>query len=292
MNSAKQTVLAFIFAGTILMGFVGVYYVDNYTGPEPTILWESDSAAVSEGVGFATLNMPYTTFEGIWTGQSVTYPTTPSFTFENYNRTTVYLGNNTWSMASNHSAASNDAYTHWCFEIPELENWIIDGINISFSTPAGETNLEFGTTIYYPVDGSIDRDLTYNNGIQIDRVYSFTPTDNFYVRNLTVPLYTALEVQDASLQEIDEVKVSPILVFTLLEITDNDGINAYASTIKITITGEPISGWSQANMISLIIGASIVANVIVGVFLTDDYDVGGKVKDLRNRRTDRSRGRR
>lgn len=275
VKSQTQTFLAFVMIGILLIGFVGVYYVDAYyeTNGDAVVLWESDSDAETN-VGYTLTNTPYLTWDYAHTGQMVGWTGSP-YVFETYNRTAVYTGNNTWTYSANETDGNYHNNARWIFEIPNIENWVIDSVNVSFSTN-GDTDLQFSMAVNYPINYDVDYDRTEPRGTLIDAVYSFTPTDNYYFRNVSVPLATALDINN----NVNNIEgVNPVFEFSMNG--GNDGLSAWAFSISIVINGYRIDTTSMIDQISIVIGISVCLNVIAIVYLTDEIDLGGYTKDIK-----------
>lgn len=278
-KSETQTFLAFIMVGILCIGFVGVWYVDAYyEQQEPTeILWVSDSSSDTD-LGYTLENPPFATWDYVHTGQIVGWTGSP-YTFETYNRTGVYIGNNTWSYSANETTGNYHNQARWYFDMPNIENWIITDVNVSFSTN-GDSDLEFVMGFDYPIDYNVDYDAPYKRGTAIDHVYSFSPTNDHYFRNVSVPLETALDINN----NVNNIpNVNPMYVFSLID-ADDDGLSAFAFTISITIHGYKVDATSMIDQISIIIGASVGINIVAIIYLTDKYDIGGYVRDIPKRR--------
>lgn len=278
-KSNTQTFLAFIFAAILSIGFIGVYYVDAYYESNGTsvILWQTDSDA-NPNRKIVYVNSPYEQADYYGTVQ-IEGETGIPYIFNVYNRTAVYTGNNTWTYAANETGGNYRNRAMYVFDLPNTENWIIKSVNYSFSTN-GDSDLAFGLSIDYPISNKIDYESTYKKGTILDTVFSFTPIDNHYYRNLTVPLATSLDIVDNS---VNIPNNSPVLTFYIDDV-DADGLSAWAFTIDIEINGYPLDATSMNDQINLVIGGSAILNIIAVFFLTDEIDIGGFKKDLKKRR--------
>lgn len=283
-SSINATMLTALFLAIMLAGFGAVAYVsyDYDLARESELVYTTNTDISPNGQYYDLVNAPFTTWDYVSTGQLSAFTGSP-YQFYTYNRTAVYSGNDTWTYSSNETLGNYHNNARWLFPIENIDNWIIHSVNLSFSTPS-DTDLEFVYAINYPIDNIVDYEATYKRGVAFEHIYSFSPTDNHYYRNYSVPLSTALEILDVS-KELKDL-ASPVFEFSLVD-KDKDGMSAFAFSMSIQIYGEKINTWSISDTLTMVIVGSGIVNVSIAVLMLDSVDIGGYVRDLpkkRNRR--------
>lgn len=279
-SSSNATMLTALFLAIMLAGFGAVAYVsyDYDMAKETELLYTTDSSHNPTGEYYELVNAPFLTWDYIATGQNSAFTGSP-YQFYTYNRTAVYSGNDTWTYSSNETTGNFHNQARWLFPIENIENWVISSVNLSFSVPS-DTDLEFAYSITYPINNQIIYDDEYKSAVGFETIYSFTPTDNHYYRNYSVPLTKALEILDST-RELDGI-ATPIFEFALTD-KNNDGLGAFAFSMSVQIYGEKIDTWSISDTLAVVIAGSGIVNVSIAVLMLDSVDIGGYVRDLPKR---------
>lgn len=269
-KNGTQTFLAFIFAIVLSIGFIGVWYVEAYydLNGDWDLLFETDSE---------------TEFPIIEYGES--YPTVyyPSLRnsqrelrgsdYLQYNRTAVYSGNNTYSMAVN-STDGNRNTVAYLIEIPNANRWTISNLIINM-TRNTDTDINFEISFIHwntvLEDDDLETDIYLSYGIG-------SATGEDYNLNRSIPLESAIELYDNA-----NAYSNTALYITYAD-QDFDGLTGFAWEMKVTIYGEQLTGWSKLDSVNLAIGFADGILIVACVFLTDAIDVGGFVRDLPKRK--------
>lgn len=276
--SQTQTVLATVFMVSMLLGFVAVAYIDYeyQNNGDITLLWESDSS--TEFSSYNHVNMESDWFDYSCNGQFVAFEPMP-YSYCEYNRTAVYSGNNTWTYSCNETFGDYRNYNTWVISLPNLKSWIITDMNITVSTP-GDSGLELDFSIIYPIANELDRDRTDRLTTRLYLDYSLT-TDPTETYNYDVPLNKALEIFDSC---NSNENIEPVLSLSTYDITPWGGISEYAYSISVEIYGEQVSGWSLSDSTFTALAGATCLNVVIVIYMTDEIDVGGYVKNIQKRR--------
>lgn len=262
-KNEKQAVLSTIFILVLIGGFVGVWYVDAYyEDGNSTLLFESDSNTEFGSYNFVG-NPTY--FPSLKTCQRI------STNYLQYNRTPAYIGNNTYLISLNDTNANfNSGYI--VIDMPNLDSWIIDKIIVN-STENDDPSYRFiSSFISSPLPAW---NLDKNVGVSVIDFYG-AGGNNWINTTETVSLTEGLEIyQNAQ-------GTQSILAIQFYD--DGADWNGFAWEFHIEIYGEKITGWSKLDATNLVIASCGTINIIVGIFMTDQIDVGGYVKDLQKRR--------
>lgn len=284
MSNGKQTILAFVFVAVLMLGYTGVWYVDSYHQPttEPSVIWETDSDVVFGQ--YTKENIGYSTWVDTQTSQNVGFNTQIPFSFYSYNRTAVYQGNNSYAVSFNTTTTSYACNNIIVMELPNADEFIITSINYSF-TYSGESDIILSSGVSYTdgITNIMDYAVSPPNLRNTNIFADYEPADIefvdgvWYNRTIDVPLVKGLEISDNAVGKN---------TFIELGFADSvgDGIAGHVCNFKIEITGENVSTYSKGNIVDLIVGISIIANIFVIIYLTDEIDIGGYVKDIRKRR--------
>lgn len=269
-KSPSQTFLAFILAGILSLGFVGVWYVDTYTnGNEiPETLYSTDSDVIFSN--FTLSDFPYSTWDYLITGRYVK----SGSDFLIYEKTPVYSGNDTWLINSNYSA--NGQMVQYVFNVPNLENWLITSINFTTSIPT-DSDLRIAMGFIHEDDSDISYDNQITNLLYNSNEVE-SETGSTFTKNLAIPLNTALDINShANNRPIHTMQ------FQMLD-DDLDGGLDFAFSLTLQIKGTRIDATSTIDQINYVVGASVGINLIAIVYLTDQFDVGGYTKALKKGR--------
>lgn len=266
-SSLKQTAvfMTAIFTVLMLTGFVGVYAVDyewkqNYPS-ERLFITDGDTQFVTIDYDPDSYPDPY--YPDLQTCQRELLSGTPM----QYNRTAVYTGNNTYSIAVNETSGSSNSAL-MVMEIPNVENWIMSDIWINMSKNTDPDITLSATLIYYD-----DIHIYTNPSDQIYLNYavgSTTGTD--YETHLSIPLATALSINNNA-NQFDNVAL-----MVIFKDKDNDGLSAFAWEMTLTIDGQKTSDMSIADTVSWVLGGSVVINIIAIAYMTDGLDIIPKKK--------------
>lgn len=255
----KDILLTVVFVFIILIGFVGVWYVAEYTnGQNVEIVYESDS------------DTDYTVLKWLNSAEFTTFQTAsyiPSLEWQ-FNRTPAYIGNNTWGMSVNESAVGVQHQV--VFAMPHMKNWVIDEIILNI-TNNDDTDMRIGLTAYSTATAGIG-DSSAGTVILLDNTAGGSAL--YYNETIDVPLVTALDIYD-------HANNHPVTILVLFwDDLSGDGMSAFSPQWKITITGEKQSTWSMNNKLALVVGFADFMLVIGIIYIQDQFDLFGYVKDL------------
>lgn len=265
-TSQNQTMLTALFLAVMLSGFAGVMYAQTQYNSvrEPIPLYSTDANTV-----FGVMQESDPTYIDIQTAQ---YMIKDGGMFQ-YNRTPVSLGNDTYAIAVN-STDGHRNFVQYMVEMPNIQNWIIDTTNISISLN-GDTDLEVIVAIYHvPNNIYVGGDSSMSTLLYKELI---TSGESVLDLNLDIDTTTALSINQLT-QSRD--------CYLLIQVQDMafNGLSAFSFSLKAEISGEIITSWSLENTITSILIISTIGNVIVGVVMIDNIDIGGYVKTLQKRR--------
>lgn len=255
----KDILLTVVFVFIILVGFVGIWYVAEFTnGQSEQLLWQTDS------------DTKYDVLEGDYT--FTTYQTStevPSGPFQ-YNRTPAYLGNNTWGMSVN--ATTLGTLNYALINLPELNNWLISTVVINLTVPL-DADLGIYMSIYsHPVDKLLATNWAHT------RIYTDVGAggdlDGYYNQSVTIPLTIGLSLYDHA---------SHYAEHSLSLMWDDiapDGMSAFSPQWSIEIYGQKQTGWSLTDKLALVVGFADFLLIMGVIYVQDQFDIFGYVKDL------------
>lgn len=248
-----------LFTVLMLAGFIGVYAVDyewqnNYPNEELFITdGDASFVVVEHGIGYPD---PY--YYDLQTSQRVFKDSVPM----QYNRTAIWDGNTTYSMAVNETdGASNSAI--FVIDMPNVQNWVISEVWVNMSKNA-DPDLTLQIAIY-----SFDSVHDYTDPVNnIFTSYSVGGVAGLeYSTGISVPLATALTVNNDANEHTDNVMVIS------LQDKDHDGLSAFAWDMEITIKGQKTSEMSISDTVAWVIGGSCVLNIVAILYMTDGIDI-------------------
>lgn len=279
MKPVNQTLLTLIIAFTMLMGFIGVYAVG----------YEYEQTAIPESIFVSDSNLEFESMDlrPYYLSQGYTFPgyhnpmyyTRDALTsvFEKANATMVYTGNNTWDSAipvydKPVGVTWGSSLVYINPALPFLDEYLITSINLKMNLPGdADINVEsYIASQHNPVDIVLDVGSTtpiqtltnYNGETEYDETFIITP-------------YQALKMYSRA-------QVNPDDSYWAIEIYDSneDEMSAYNLNMSFEFFGTPITTWTLQDSINVVIGASIIGNLIIGTFMIDSVDFGGAIKDL------------
>lgn len=268
-----QRILALVFIGTIVLTFVSTKVIGDYydNSTDTTIVFTSDTDVTFQNYAFTD------EFAGaeVWTlGCNYQYGQAGNLFFQPYNYTPAYIGNDTWAFShTGHADTTTAGYVNWVFTLPNLDNWIMSGIDLSLLTGA-DAQQTVGIAIYtheVPI-------LTSASGaLDSQRTLLFAQTSDAldYVNiSYDVPLSQSLTIFDKAQENTNYT------LHLFLSDDDNNGISAHTSKLTMTITGKLVGQWTLRNTLTLsnAFWASILT--LEAIFLTDSVDWGKTTKDL------------
>lgn len=280
----KQSFLALVFAGILLINFglVGLiayeYEADGQS--DETVVFQTDVETTYPEYQFGLA----TGHPDLWTkrtSEKVAGTLGVHSTYEQYNYTPAFLGNDTWAISIPTRSYAPDVDFHRVdvvMDLPNLDNFIITHVDINLSLP-GDADQYVTWAIAYteipivsnPADISIlELETPYNNEVE-------------YIGDVDVPLTESVKIWDGAQQ-------NNIYMF-IIEIGDTtgDGMTGWAFTWSVTITGRKVTGWTINDSLSVALGVGVVMNVLAVAYMSDELDIGGYVKDIRQRQRRRRR---
>ncbi len=274
VDNTKQMFLSFLFTFVLVIGFIGTASITNYyetTGINNVLLYETDSTTKAGLIPFSEDFPPYPlSFVDYQHSQLQLI----GGNWNQYNRTPSYTGNGNFSMAVNTSGAGvGTNLAQYVFELPNIDTWLIDYINITMSTNAELDNRLILSLIYITT--------TY----PIDDVSAYTIVDNILLTG-TSPLDLQFDLTPLQTQQVFSESSGHTEFFILFQYLDStsDGMVGFAWDMNFEIHGTTTGGWSMDNAITAWLVINIIALVIVIVYAQDRFDVGGFVRDLPKRR--------
>jgi len=267
-NKGSDKILTVIFVLAILTGFYLVSMVNaSFENDKENIsLFNSDSA-ITFGK-YANTGFPVNSFANFTTGINQIESTS----YFQYEKTPVYLGNETWSYSVN----ATDSYTQalYVIELPNMENWIIDEIVINQSKNT-DTDLRQQITIW-----SIDS-TNFEYGTIGTLLYSDSGiggTTLYHNHTVDLSLSQALDVLDKA---SDNTKH---FITISMDDTSLDGLGAFSWDFSIEISGKQIDSYNITQQLNLVMGIAITINVLCIVFMSDEIDIGGFINDIPNKK--------
>lgn len=284
-SSPMDVFLAMLLIIGMLSGFGIVYAIDYYqdTNGNKTLLYISDSNTIHpsyEILGEAT-NEPH-----YLANSFKLHILTPNIYYQ-YNKTPVYQGNNSWAITGNGTTLSpSHAYIQYLIELPNFSSWLIDNVTISALIETSDDDLEFFTGIVFCDNGYYDGNKPTAERYQSVKhedttTFQTTYPTGWFNKTYDISLAGALTFHDLAQEK------NPIGL--MFEIGDklNDGFSQITLSVKISINGEQITGYSTIDTLTIgLCGASIIGFTIT-IMATDQFDIGGYVKDLPKRKKNR-----
>lgn len=278
----RQSVMAGFFALVLvlnfgLVGWVAWEYEGNGQEPE-TLLFTTDSST-QFGKYTTSDNYVYYPFLNITT--NVRY--IKGATAKSFELTPAYLGNDSWGVSAPPLGDTPyDAISGvWNILVPNMQGFLFTHIDMNMSLPAVDTHVGF--TVLHPPSavfglttfGSADPPSQETNIVYSDPVPAST---GYWLVDYDIPLTKSLRIYDLS-QEAHS---------NALEIAYNIddpsvGLATFPMTITVEIYGRQVSGWSLTDSMALAVGVGVVLNVVTVAFMSDELDIGGRVKDIRKR---------
>jgi len=268
--SGKQQILAFVFAIVVISGFFATYLTATYYDgqSESSVLFETDT---NTNFGFLEFEKvaPVTDYYDYY--RNGVYQVIGG-EYNVYNKTAVYSGNETWSISSN--ATSINSATIMIVEIPNLDEWIIESVNIS-CTKSLDTDITFIIDIYSLEDLTIKSSgETGGTNIFTDSGIGNNPNSKFW-QNITVAQSTALNVYDKSQDNNNHY-----IVVQFVD-KDKDGMEEFTMSLNLEIHGKATTEFNLQGALMIGLGFAIFLKTIVFIFMFDSIDIGGYVNDKR-----------
>lgn len=261
-TNINQTMLTALFLGVMLAGFGAVAYVSEiYKGQANVItLFESDTNTEfpsydNDAIGYGNIDtcMRISPIE------------------KQYNKTTVYTGNNTWVLAMNETTLNYVSGVIY-IELPDIDNWILDTFILNMTENDDDSYyLRVSLMSFNLIDGLENTASTVITDLLID--YK-SGGDTWNNETIDVSLSQAVEIHNNA-NNLDK---------TLIRIhyyDDGANYNAFAWEFSIKITGEQLTGWSIIDSLSTVLIIATVVNFTIAIYMTDGVDVGGYVKKLK-----------
>lgn len=264
-NTQNDKMLAFLFVIAIVFNFYLISLVSaSFENGESETLFISDSATTFAKVEKA--GYPYTTTDNITTSLEMAIGTTV-FQFD---KTPVYVGNNTWSIPINATTTGQDGLAVYVIELPNLDSWIIDEIVIN-QTSNSDSDLKMQVNVFSVTDN------TYNYGETYTTIFS-----NFGVggsstwnnQTIDVSLSNALNILDVA-----DGNTKHFMTITQAD-NDDDGLGAFSWNIEVEITGKKIQTYNLMQQLEIAVGINIIVAGFITVFMNDRIDIGGFINDI------------
>jgi hypothetical protein len=276
MKPINQTLLAIVISLMMVADFVGVYAVRyQYTqNSVPESIYVSDSNTEFGTIDFQALTPP-TQFSAIY--QPMYYAkVSPLGNWIQSNITMVYTGNDTWGGAVNSPAgAYYESQVYIPIKMDIVKTCLITSISIKMSLP-GDADIQTDATflsVHNPV--IVPTDFGFYTTIQ--PITASTPGATSYNQTLAITPYKALKIYS-------DANSNPETYLTIRIIDSlQNGMTPYNLNMTIEIMGTPVNTWSLQDSVNFVLGASIVGNCILLVYMSDAVDFGGYRKDLSNR---------
>ena len=275
MKPINQTLLTFIIAMMMILGFVGVYGIGyQYTqNANPELIFESDSNLEYGALDYA----PYFELNG-YTSPGLLQPmhyyrNLQTSVLISNNFTMIYIGNNTWDGANPGLGTGTyaDSLTYINPLLPFVKSNLITSINLKMNLP-GDADILVQSYI-----------ASHNNPIlpltdaefQVD-IQDVTNYDGetSYNETFTIKPYQALKMYSDANQ-------NPY-TYWAIEIYDSahNGMTPYNVNLSFEFYGTPVTTWSLQDSINVVIGGSMIGNFVIGIFMLDFVDFRGTSKTL------------
>lgn len=275
VKNNSQPYLALLFAIALTTPFLSVWGVSVYyeSNGGDTVLFETDSD--TEFSALARENYPYYVYPMMQTGRY--YETQSPLILHNISKTPVFIGNNTWSFASNYS--NLEGYAQYVIELPDVSNMVISSINITTGKPL-DADLRMTVRIISVADIGI---VDYVNDVPlVNLMYNSlaieSESSNEFSVDIPVSLVKALQV-NANAQG----KEQHVLVIQILDEIQDGGLD-FAFNFNAEIKGTSITTWSIIDTTNVVLILSLIFVWMVIVFATDSIDAGGYIKNLKGRK--------
>lgn len=279
-TSGKQKVLALVFALTMVSGFAIVWataqYYDSTNVVTQLYITDSDAEFTSVEVTDNYDHFP----EGNVTSRQLN----AVGVYHNETLwTPAYLGNNTWAVSVGDVPVStyDNVAIQLTIDMPNIDNWIIDHIIINATAPAEaygySVNMFHLTEPYAVTSGGTGIDASQSTLLELNSV----GTVDEFIENLTVSQAKALRIYDLT-------QATPENFLHIgFSITDPDttGCDAFSWSFTIEVMGHLQTTTTLSSVLIWGLGATVILNLIVIVYMTDAVDMGGFVKDIKKRRS-------
>lgn len=286
-SSSKDIFLAILLMVGMLSGFGLVYAVDLYqdTNGNSVELWTTDSNL--NHPAYNVLHAPSGEWDVDYIQNSFNIWSTGVYSYQ-YNKTAVYLGNDTWTMTANGTAITSGSSLNYVAELPNIQSWLIKNITYKLRIDTPDNDIRIDTGVFFTEADIYDSNLAQAERYQriyTDQTIAFQTLypDHWYNFTVTPPLYETLNIHDLA-QEKDE----GALVIVIYD-SNFDGFSVLTLTLEITIHGEQISEWSTLDSIKWSLGGATVLGFGFAILATDQFDIGGFIKDLPSRQKPRRR---
>lgn len=273
-TTENQIFLTLLMVGSIVLGFFAVAFVSNAyeTQNESELLYITDANTEFTNIAYDDVVI----YSDSWFYNSCNRVKIGS-NYSQSNLTILYSGNNTMTTAfagNSGTFATNSLYV--TIALPELENWIIHSINIT-STANGDSDLNYYANINShnnPHDATLyssdisgvtqlsDYDISSKTEFELNEPVSLTKAIEILEKAKEKPLHTlAININDESL----------------------NGLSSFVWGFTIEIYGEQIPTWSIQDSLVAVLGGASFLNVLVGIYATDEIDLGTNKKHLGKR---------
>lgn len=270
-NTVTDKVLTIVFVLSMILGFYLVHIVSaSYEQiDENEVLFRSDSSTHFPQIDIVDIG--FNSWEYWATGY---YFKTDTPNYNNFTKSPVYLGNNTWSYSVNGSTESSVQFALYVIELPNLDKWIINEMNINQTV-----NTDSDLTISWSITSLAKaNELVYSeSGIRTTGLYNDVSAGGssiYYNVSEDIPLSTALNIHDKAQDSIQH--------YLLIQVydTNQDGLGAFAWNIDMSIEGKPIDNYNLVQQLELGLGVASVINIMVIIYMTDSIDLGGTFNDI------------
>jgi hypothetical protein len=277
-TSGFQILLAIVMMLTMLSGFVFVYAIDIYDNGETTgeIVFESDS-----NMQHSLLDIEFTPVDFLTLQNAYYYSDSPYF-FQ-YNKTAVYNGNNTWLLNCNGTIALVSNALNVYEIIPNIDSFIIDNIIINMNIDIIDVDVNFDIGFIFDESGTVDLNTPSNERLvplldTSESNYGVDFPDGWYNKSFNLPLSKSLNIYDLAQEKTNGH------LYIVIGDGNANGLTAFTLSYEVIINGKPITTMSTVNTVKWAIGGTGILGIIVGIFMLDQYDLGGYTKDLPKRK--------
>lgn len=274
-NTASDKMLALLFVIAIVFNFWFVSLVSaSFENAESEILFKSDSGTEFGHYAFYKDGAPYTaSYTNFTSGINALIGGT---VFAQYEKTPVYLGNNSWSIPVNETVPQYST-ANYVIEMPNLDEWLIQ--NITFEFEKGESqDMELYTRFVFMekagrFDVSTDKSITVSH-IPTD----FGDADVYYNTTIDLDTYETVDIYDSAQDKI-------CVLYVFARCTDLDGFDEdFNFNINVEISGVKQAEYNIIQQMQMVMGLTLFVNIMVVVFMNDRFDIGGFVNDIPNKK--------
>ena len=281
MKPINQTFLALIIALLMLSGFAGVYVVAwNFEQTRNVeILFESDS-----DVEFQEVNLDALFLDRGYTPPGIMHPQfyyrlAQTSVFHQINMTMVYVGNNTWDAAVpcidppvGETFPTRNALVYVPVDLAFLKSVLVSSITLKMNLP-GDADIEVEHYIASSPNPWVSDTQGTHAVIQDVTTYDGETT---YDETFVINSVDALKIYAGANDPLNDITYWAIEIYDV----DGDGMTPYNINMEFSFSGTYVSTWTLQDTVNLVIGMSIIGNVIAGVYMTDGVDFGEVRKDL------------